>query len=50
MESWEKLIMKLLATWSYVVADGKRAKETAALEKNKLNTAAPQKICLLIMM
>lgn len=31
---------KLLAAWSYVVAEGKRAKETAAVRKNRLNTAA----------
>lgn len=34
---------KLLAAWSYVVADGKRVKEAASVEKNRLNTAAAQK-------
>lgn len=43
MESWDKLSTKLQAAWSYVVADGKRANETAAVEKNRLNTAAEQK-------
>lgn len=33
-------LTKLTAAWLDVIADGKRAKETAAVEKNKLSRAA----------